>query len=334
MSPLSGGRRFLADPGLGPQRTGQVSQRQQAIDGDRAAPLRDNHVRTGRRDLGPAARQAEQPAVLVVQMDLVLAPVLAVRGEVEVRAGLRGEPVRHPHAPIPIIWTGRRGRCGPNAIAERQIGNARRECLDQLLIVGERHLRVLGEHAGHYTTCRSSPDAEPAPASGASAHRRPAMGGRRRGCPGGSRSLSFWPARQVRRFGGLARSIAERLAGTASAPAQRRPGLGHRAAGCIYPQIAADEERAAVDGTDGGRDLRLLTGNTWRLVVQGPGRAAADDLSHQRRGRGVRGDPRPVPGVEYLRKPAQAFGEMPASLRVEIHGDLAALERLPRPWPG
>ena len=85
----------------------------------------------------------------------------------------------------------------------------------------------------------------------------------------------FWPARQVRRFGGLAPSVAERLAGAASAPAQRRPGLGHRAAGCIYPQIAADEERAAVDGADGGRDLWLLTGNTGRLVVQGPGRAAA-----------------------------------------------------------
>ncbi len=162
----------------------------------------------------------------------------------------------------------------------------------------------------------------------------PADTGGRTGCPGGSRFLSFWPTRQARRFGGLARSIAERLAGTASAPAQCRPGLGHRAAGCIYPQIAADEERAAVDSADGGRDLRLLTGNTWRLVVQGPGRAAEDDLSHQRRARGVRGDPRPVPGVEYLRKPAQALGEMPASLRVEIHGDLAALERLPRPWPG
>ena len=162
----------------------------------------------------------------------------------------------------------------------------------------------------------------------------PAGAGGRRGCPRGSRLLYFWPARQARRFGGLARSIAERLAGTASAPAQCRPGLGHRAAGCIYPQIAADEERAAVDSADGGRDLRLLTGNTWRLVVQGPGRTAADDLSHQRRARGVRGDPRPVPGVEYLRKPAQALGEMPASLRVEIHGDLAALERLPRPWPG
>ena len=102
----------------------------------------------------------------------------------------------------------------------------------------------------------------------------------------------------------------------------------------MYPQIAADEERPALDGPDGGRDIRLLAGNTWRLVVQGPGRAAADDLGYQRRARGVRGDPRPLPGIEYLRKPAQALGEMPASLRVEVHGDLAARERLPRPRPG
>ena len=46
------------------------------------------------------------------------------------------------------------------------------------------------------------------------------------------------------------------------------------------PQIAADEERPALDGADGGRDIRPLAGNTWRLVVQGPGRATTDDLSY------------------------------------------------------
>ena len=142
---------------------------------------------------------------------------------------------------------------------------------------------------------------------------------------------SVW---QARRFGGLARSIAERLAGTARAPAQCGPSIGHRAVGCIYLQIAADQERAALDGADGGRDIRLLRGSTWRLVVQSPGRAAADDLGYQRRARAVRGNPGPLPGIEYLRKPAQALGEMPASLRVEIHGDLAAMVRLPGPWSG
>jgi hypothetical protein len=35
-----------------------------------------------------------------------------------------------------------------NSIAERWVGSARRECLDRMLITGERHLRlVLGEYA-------------------------------------------------------------------------------------------------------------------------------------------------------------------------------------------
>jgi putative transposase len=38
-----------------------------------------------------------------------------------------------------------------NAIAERWVGSARRDCLDRLLITGERHLRlVLSEYADHY----------------------------------------------------------------------------------------------------------------------------------------------------------------------------------------
>jgi putative transposase len=42
-----------------------------------------------------------------------------------------------------------------NAIAERWIASARRECLDRMLIAGERHLQlVLGEYADHYNTHR------------------------------------------------------------------------------------------------------------------------------------------------------------------------------------
>ena len=42
-----------------------------------------------------------------------------------------------------------------NAIAERWIGRARRECLDRMLVTGERHLRlVLGEYADHYNLHR------------------------------------------------------------------------------------------------------------------------------------------------------------------------------------
>jgi transposase InsO family protein len=39
-----------------------------------------------------------------------------------------------------------------NAIAERWVGSARRECLDQMLIADERHLwLVLGEFTDHYS---------------------------------------------------------------------------------------------------------------------------------------------------------------------------------------
>ena len=38
-----------------------------------------------------------------------------------------------------------------NAVAERWISSARRECLDRMLITGERHLRlVLSEYVEHY----------------------------------------------------------------------------------------------------------------------------------------------------------------------------------------
>jgi putative transposase len=42
-----------------------------------------------------------------------------------------------------------------NAIAERWVGSARRECLDRMLVAGKRHLRlVLGEYADHYNLHR------------------------------------------------------------------------------------------------------------------------------------------------------------------------------------
>jgi transposase InsO family protein len=42
-----------------------------------------------------------------------------------------------------------------NAIAERWVGSARRECTDRMLITGERHLRlVVGEYADHYNSHR------------------------------------------------------------------------------------------------------------------------------------------------------------------------------------
>ena len=68
-----------------------------------------------------------------------------------------------------------------NAIAERWIASARRECMDRMLITGEHHLNlVLGEYVDHYNThrphraLRQSP-----PAAGASIRvlRRDRLGG-------------------------------------------------------------------------------------------------------------------------------------------------------------
>jgi putative transposase len=42
-----------------------------------------------------------------------------------------------------------------NAVAERWVGTARRECLDRVIILGERHLRqVLREFVEHYNAAR------------------------------------------------------------------------------------------------------------------------------------------------------------------------------------
>ena len=42
-----------------------------------------------------------------------------------------------------------------NAVAERVIGTLRRECLDQMIVLNERHLsRVLREYVEHYNTMR------------------------------------------------------------------------------------------------------------------------------------------------------------------------------------
>jgi hypothetical protein len=50
--------------------------------------------------------------------------------------------VRNIKTPVRAPW--------PNAIAERWIGSARRECLDRMLITSERHLRlVLSEYTDH-----------------------------------------------------------------------------------------------------------------------------------------------------------------------------------------
>jgi putative transposase len=75
-----------------------------------------------------------------------------------------------------------------NAIAERWISGVRRECLDRMLITGERHLRlVLGEYADHYNlhrprrALRQAPPGgrphQPAPSASVRVLRRDRLGG-------------------------------------------------------------------------------------------------------------------------------------------------------------
>jgi len=75
-----------------------------------------------------------------------------------------------------------------NAIAERWIASARRECLDRMLITGERHLRlILDEYIDHYNTHRphralhqSPPAGRPHPLGGMTSmriRRRDRLGG-------------------------------------------------------------------------------------------------------------------------------------------------------------
>ncbi len=75
-----------------------------------------------------------------------------------------------------------------NAIAERWIASARRECLDPMLITGERHLRlVLDEYVDHYNehrphrTLQQNPPAgrphPPAPSTEVQVLRRDRLGG-------------------------------------------------------------------------------------------------------------------------------------------------------------
>ena len=75
-----------------------------------------------------------------------------------------------------------------NAIAERWIASARRECLDRMLITGERHLRlVLDEYTDHYNLHRPHRTLQQAPPAGCPCPAAPGTNARvlRRGRLGG-----------------------------------------------------------------------------------------------------------------------------------------------------
>jgi putative transposase len=54
-----------------------------------------------------------------------------------------------------------------NAIAERWVGSARRECLDRMLTTSEQHLRlILSEYADHYNSHRPHRTLQQSPPAG------------------------------------------------------------------------------------------------------------------------------------------------------------------------
>ena len=96
----------LIRSGLTASAVDQLGQRQQVGRGERATARGEDHERIYRRDIGPGRRQGEQHAVLVVQVNPVLTPVLAVHDELVLPPEQRVEPMRHAHASVPVVGTG------------------------------------------------------------------------------------------------------------------------------------------------------------------------------------------------------------------------------------
>ena len=75
---------------------------------------------------------------------------------------------------IEVIRTPTRARRA-NAVCERFLGNVRRECVDHLLILGQRHLgRVLAAYVAHFNEARPHQgigQRVPVPSTGAPPHR-------------------------------------------------------------------------------------------------------------------------------------------------------------------
>ena len=148
--------------------------------------------------------------------------------------------------------------------------------------------------------------------------------------PGGSRSLFFWAIGRARRFGGRRTQRRRRAGGRCACTCTAPPGYRSpsRPAACIRrsPRSRKGPRSTAriVAGTSGCSPAipgacKCRAPDGQRPMISATSAALAASGA-------IQGCCLPLntPG-----KPAQALGGMPASLRVEIHGDLAALERLP-----
>ena len=97
-------------------------------------------------------------------------PVPGPRSRHEVHDELRCRVRRCPHHRVAQSAAGAEGQC----FAERWVSTIRRECLDRLLIFGERQLRhVLREYEGHYNTHRPHGALEQRPPTNSNASRLP-----------------------------------------------------------------------------------------------------------------------------------------------------------------
>jgi hypothetical protein len=87
----------------GPKAVDQINQSQQIGRGEWAPTLSDHHERIDRRQISPTCWQREQLPVLVVQVNPILAPVVAVHHKLEFPPEQRMEPMSHPHTTMPIV---------------------------------------------------------------------------------------------------------------------------------------------------------------------------------------------------------------------------------------
>jgi hypothetical protein len=114
-------------------------------------------------------------------------------------------------------------------------------------------------------------------------------------------------------------AVTEGLVLGAAAAAEGGSGLSQRPLGGVQVQVAADQQRPRGSWAMGGRIGRFLGFLCQQAVVEGAGRAAADDLGHGLGVGQVGADPGPAGWVEHLRQPADACGVVAAAAPVVGH---------------